>query len=457
MFLNSSAQPVQCGAGEFWPSQPSYVVSHLSLQATHRLPRRLQQVTPAFRELMNLANAARDLEEHPVDTRTIEALDQRAAELLLQIADHVHVNCERSAIVERARLLRSGRWQPTADDCHALYGHRDEEIFILYGRLKTWCQKGGAPLHSGLVAAPCAWLNSAVDELDASGPLDVVRRELEDDRLVLGELPKFSVTDLIMCAGEANRHPKHFSYFLPEDECPPAELLQTVTGGPGCKTIVFSNLYVHRYATSSYPRLERFYAGMDNTGLSPTVIAQCLTLWMRGHDIGHAVRYCDTNLKLNRHTVGIFPMMCLEEALADCLGLLILVGCRVRALQPLTLRECIMPFLGEMLRYVGRGQGVFQDSDAALLELSFLMEREAVTWNGNRLTVHPERLLVGVKELAQLLTRGILRHDAALLRTIHDRYLTPRGSASAGARALQSLLFAGCRDLPTSTTYTTHY
>lgn len=438
-------------SGEFWPTQPSYVVSHLALRPQHAFPQHLRAVTPALRELMAVANAARDLEEGGCDASTVAQLDRRAAELLDAVAERMRVERDRSALRQRAALLRGGDWQPSEDERNTMYGFRERELLALYGRLKTWCRKGDGPLHSAFVALPCEALNDAVDELDRSDPLGLVQRCLGDERLVLADTPVFSVTELAMCAGEANRHPKHFSYFLPEDECR-SERPASV-GGRGSKTVVFANLYVHRYATSSYPRLERCVRGLEGLELRPSAVADCLILWMRGHDLGHALCYPDTDLAQNRAAVGTYPMMCLEEALADCFGLLILLGSKTRALHGSSRQDRLAAFFGEMLRYLGRGHGVFQDSDAALLELAFFTEQGAISWQRNELTVDVDRITAATTELARLLGRGVLGNDFELLKSLSARYLAAGGESARAVLHHVKALNTRCRDLPTSTTY----
>lgn len=440
-------------SGEFWPTQPSYVVSHLPLRPQHAFPPHLTSITPALRELMAVANAARELEEGGCAHSTVAQLDRRAAELLDTVAERVREERDRNALRQRAALLRSGDFQPSEEERGTIYGFRERELLVLYGRLKTWCRKGDGPLHSAFVALPCESLNEAVDELDRNDPLGLVQRHLGDERLVLAEPPVFSVTELAMCAGEANRHPKHFSYFLPEDECGlerPASV-----GGRGSKTVVFANLYVHRYATSSYPRLERCVRGLETLEQRPGAVADCLILWMRGHDLGHALRYEGTDLSLNHAAVGVYPMMCLEEALADCFGLLILLGSKTRALQTLSQHDRLAPFLGEMLRYLGRGRGVFQDSDAALLEVAYFTEYGAIDWHGNELTVDVEKITSATIELARLLSRAVLAHDEQLLKNLSARYLSADGESARAVLHNVRTLNTRCRDLPTSTTYST--
>ena len=88
------------------------------------------------------------------------------------------------------------------------------------------------------------------------------------------------VCDLIACGGEANTFPKHFAYFLPEDEDvndPDAEK----------KTILFRNAYALRHEKISRRLGEAMLVGpRPSEDVDP---AEVLVMWLRGHDIAHAV------------------------------------------------------------------------------------------------------------------------------------------------------------------------
>jgi hypothetical protein len=441
---------------EFWPEQPAHMVSHLPLNPRAALPEHLRKIAPELQQLAAIVNAARVLEDAPtsrLSSRQLRYMEYRAADAVSIIARDLRAPADRAAAAARVTMLRGNASQPA--DVQILHQFRDTDLFLFCGRLRTWFNKGDNGMMSALAAVPSRSLNRVVEALEPALLLETARKTLPDGEIVMAPPPLFVVSELIMCAGEANRHPKHFAYFFPEDEFLPGGGT-TLPPGAG-KTVLFANLYWHRFATSSFPRLERFTKGIPLESLCPTVLTELLVLWMRGHDLGHSVRYAETDLVRNQGVVGKFPTMALEEALADCYGFLTVAFCRDDVGISCPDSECAKLFVGEMLRYLGRGIGVFQDSDAALIELAFLQSSGAVSIAGDKLVIIPERLLPSVLQLTAALQRALLRSSDRALTKFAEEYLPPDGAAVKRVMPFVKTMLAASRDLPNSTTYSTRY
>jgi len=455
--LDSSAdRRASASRAEFWPPKSTYVMSHLALSPSD-LPKHLRGVAGELQSLAALLDAARVLEEAPlVDAAAgVRAVRHSAALLVEAIAAAVHSDSERDALTSRAQLLRSDRQQVDATLAARLHSRREQELFLFCGRLRTWCNKAEGGKYSALAAAPNSELNQVCDEISPSRTLELARTVLQDEALIAREAPLLLVSDIVMCAGEANRHPKHFAYFFPEDEFFSEPSAQVAVPPSDNKTVLFANLYVHRYVTSSYPRLDRFVKGLEPSRLRPGLLSRLLVTWMRGHELGHTMRYATTDLARSRAVVGDYATMCLEEALADCYGFLTIGRSRGPSLSGLSDTECAEPFIAEMLRYLGRGYGFFQDSDAALIELSFLVKCRAIRLEPGGIRVDMERLLPGVLELTQTLNSVLLGDQEQALRAFVAEFLALQGSAVRGVLPTVQAMNAKSHDLPISTTYST--
>ena len=91
-----------------------------------------------------------------------------------------------------------------------------------------------------------------------------------------------NVTNLLISAGEAAGHPKHFAYFMPEDE--------GVDGLPleEQRTLYMRNVHLARYSVITIPLAETLLERAD--AAPPTSpIETTLMPWIRGHDHGHNV------------------------------------------------------------------------------------------------------------------------------------------------------------------------
>ena len=175
-----------------------------------------------------------------------------------------------------------------------------------------------------------------------------------------------NVTDLLISAGEAAGHPKHFAYFMPEDE--------GVDGLPleEQRTLYMRNVHLARYRTITIPLAEKLLEGpmrrrrrADRDTLMP---------WIRGHDHGHNVVVPETSYDSWMETLGIEPFMALQEAIADVYGFLLTISDTWLEITGVSRLDMCATHIAELLHYMRRGPKYYGDPGAAYVELSFLAE-----------------------------------------------------------------------------------
>ena len=112
----------------------------------------------------------------------------------------------------------------------------------------TFRNKTRTPLHSVVACTAHQRGDELIAALDASSreALEEVNRLCGTEDVSVGGVFAMQVTDLIAMGGEANAFPKHFAYFLPEDE-------GAGYGEVFNKTILFRNVYGLRYEHISKP------------------------------------------------------------------------------------------------------------------------------------------------------------------------------------------------------------
>jgi hypothetical protein len=208
------------------------------------------------------------------------------------------------------------------------------------------------------------------------------------------------VTDMVACGGEANAYPKHFAYFLPEDEAVPGE------PGQRKKTIVFRNAYRDRFTVISEPLGQAIFSGPER---DPNVaVERALLSWFRGHDIGHTATLPTTDYGW-RLDLGHEPFMMMQEAVADVYGLLLALTPSWLSLAGLSAVDVADVFLAELLHYLRRGPWLWGDAGAAYLELSWLLaEGHLKLESDGRVKWELESLHEGVRSLAREMATAVL-------------------------------------------------
>jgi hypothetical protein len=403
----------------FWPLSDHHAVGHVALAAEP--PSNSAEVLPLLLRLASLSDAMRSLETANgaiVSERGAAALKEEMVEGLTELAGLVD---EESATMIRLRAdALAGRTSHKEATLKIATEKMAPPLEIVCGPLCTWRPKTRVPLHSFLAAARNEHYQEVLDALDASleETLEVLRRDLGAPGLkVAYELP-FNVTDLIASAGEAAGHPKHFAYFLPEDEGVDELPLEEQ------RTLYLRNVHLERYSQITVPLAGALLDGPLQPGDVP--IEATLMPWIRGHDHGHNLVLPETDYSW-REDLGLEPFMALQEAIADVYGFLMLVTEPWLRIAGASRLQMCATHIAEVLHYLRRGPWHYGDAGAAYVELSFLAENGFIEVDDKgRVSWNEDDLCRGMTELAKALTEStVAAADAGPAREFFDRYGWP--------------------------------
>ncbi|QRK13975.1 hypothetical protein JQX13_36920 [Archangium violaceum] len=373
--------------------------------------------------MARLANTIRSLQRGD-GSMVAEELSRQLLEQSALALEAAASTCPDEEVAEMMRLRAEGlRRNDTREAATALARAKNDRLVVLCGPLVTWPGKSSAYLHSTCVALEDEVLTRRVRALEAE--LGTLRGYYEKllglEGLELAEFPSYTISELVLCGGEANGFPKHFTYFLPEDEGHRKIKPR--------KTLLFHNIYLERIRCLSLPLLRSLCPELtvaDEDVCDPLV---ALT-WFRGHDVGHYWRHRDAAFGKLRE-LGTARSYALQEALCDVLGFLALHGPWRQEAR----HDAPMGFyLAEMLRFLGRGyQAIHPDFEAAHIVLSYLVKKGFVSLDAERgeLRLTQELFQKGVTEVAERLMRAVLGGDVDEARRLlaeHGLAADPRQS-----------------------------
>lgn len=351
----------------FWPLDDQHGVGHVELDG--QPPSSSEQVMPLLLKLAAQSDAMRSLQTCEAETLSEAAastLRGEMAEGLRELADLV--DDESAELIRlRARGLAGGIEHREMTLEIARSGP-PPAFEIVCGPLCTWRMKTRVGLHSFLAAARDEQRQQQLDELDDSlgAALAFVEAETGVSEMSVPFKLPMNVTELLISAGEAAGHPKHFAYFMPEDE--------GVDGLPlrEQRTLYMRNVHLARYRVITIPLAETLLKGPMRAAEVP--VEETLMPWIRGHDHGHNVIVPATCYDKWMEKLGIEPFMALQEAIADVYGFLMAISPAWMEINDYSRREMCATHMAELLHYMRRGPKYYGDPGAAFVELSFLAE-----------------------------------------------------------------------------------
>lgn len=357
------------------------------------------------------------------------------ARQMLQLSDFQNA-ADRRRTQLRARAVEDGY---DADIFAELDGD-GEEIAIVAGLIATWFGKSRARSPTGFVARGDRTLQPVVEralamEASAAAHLADLHRGLK-----LAKLPSFAATELLYMAGEGNSHPKHIAYFLPSD--------QGVAKSPFKRTYYFGNTHRAMIAHAALP-LALDHLAIAGIAAEAEASAEIGLLGVLAHEMGHMVwREAGGYAALNRRDRWI--SVALQELAADTFGTIILA----ETLAPqfgIPLERVIAYHLGECLRYLDRGLGLFPDSDGMFLQLQYLTHFGALTPmadDASRLSGEADVVLAGFRSLGRVLADTLLAGETDRAVRLFENFGPP-----AGFGELDALVAARVERLPISIEY----
>lgn len=401
----------------FWPLASHYPIHVLALPPA-------KTFDPAQRQLMqnviHHANAARALQDLPqtqnADLRA--TLHQQMSDDLAQLAETFDDTDTQTALKLRAECLADASLKPQCTATIAqLY---EQELVCTAGLMSTWVGKSTQEYESAFFAKPNAELQRISDGIDHHMPEALAYLKAQvDPHLITTAVCTYRITDLIAIGGEANQFPKHFAYFLPEDE--------GVKYAHEKRTIVFANTY-----QALFEKISLNY--LDKTTLAQHLphsdkFIHYLIAWFRGHDIGHSIIRPETSFgQMSR--IDRWASMSIQECLADVFGLLMCQTPAIKEALSLTEEEMVSVYMLELLRYLRRGPCDFPDASSAFIQLLYLIEKGTVRLSvTGEVDVHMPSFITTMTSLAQTLSHCVLTNDEASI-TAFIKHYCPRHNAS---------------------------
>lgn len=409
----------------FWPLDAPHGVGHVELDGLP--PDNAEQVMPLLLRLAAQSDGMRSLqtsEGELLSESAGSALRGEMAECLRELADLV--DSESAEIIRlRAKGLAGGIEHREMTLQIARSGP-PPALEVVCGPLCTWRMKTRVGLHSFLAASRDERQQAVLDALDDAleDALGAVEAEIGAQGMAVPFKLPMNATNLLISAGEAAGHPKHFAYFMPEDE--------GVDGLPlrEQRTLYMNNVHEARYSEITVPLADELLSGPMHAADAP--VASTLMPWIRGHDHGHNVIVPETTYDEWRETLGIEPFMALQEAIADVYGFLLCISEPWRKIGGYSRLEMCATHMAELLHYLRRGPQYFGDPGAAYVELSFLAENGFVEIDGEgRINWEEESLCRGMTALASALTEStVAAPDERGSEALLERYGWPTETAA---------------------------
>lgn len=403
---------MQTEASIFWPGNRTHVVSSLTLDVANA-PIRGDMATH-IATVLKLSDAIRNLEVLNLDTRNrlLEQLRVEAANALDGLGDLMDDPDSIRGARLRAGLLRGGDKSDLTNEIAQL----DEQQLVAFcGNLTTWLGKSTRTCFSSFFAVPDPVHQSIANTADAltADAFDEIRL-MVDDQLNLLPICGFKVTNLVAAAGEANLHPKHFAYFLPEDE--------GVKYAKRKRTVVFMNTYLALFDRISMEESRLGITITDGWFRVPD-IGRYLIAWFRGHDIGHSVARSDTDFR-SISKADRWASMVLQEVLADVYGFLLCLTNTWQTALSLDSSVLCQIYAFELLRYLRRAPLDFPDAGAAFVQLHYLVDHGYAVFDtdSGKISLSSADMQAGMTQLARELNGSILAGDVSATMAFASRY-----------------------------------
>ncbi len=437
---------------DFWPREDHHGVDHVLLDVEP--PSHADKVMPLLQRIAALSNSMRGLQTSDgvsVSDEATAVLGSEAADALFELAELV--DDESAALIRRRAEVLAGRADATETSRQVAFDGAAPPLEVVCGSLCTWRAKTRSPLHSFVAARHNERVQEQLDACDDAmeDVLVELREELGAPKLYSKCSMAMHATDMIASAGEAAGHPKHFAYFLPQDEGIDDLPLDRQ------RTLYLHNVHRVRFERITAPLADGLLEGPMSAGEVP--IDSTLAPWIRGHDHGHNLAVEGTEAIHDGlcKTLGLEPFSMLGEAFANVYGFLMLISEPWLRIAGVTRLDMCTTHIAELLHYMRRGPQHYSDPGAAYLELSFLAAEGFVEVDGQgRISWNEEDLCRGMTKLAKLLTQAVVgpsnEQDSIVLL---DRYAwpeqTPAGEVpDTPAGRTRDALRRDLADVPTS-------
>lgn len=428
----------------FWPATDQHTVGHVSLEVEP--PSNRGEVLPQLFRLAAKSDALRALQTADggvISEGSAALLRGEIAADMYELAEMVD---EVSAQVIRIRAdAMAGKCSFQEATMRVAEGKAKPPLEVICGPMCTWRPKTRKSFHSFVAATRHQGATQLIDALDASlqQGLDRVRAELDAPGLDISCIYRMNIADLIMSAGEAAGHPKHFTYFMPEDEGEEGVPLEDQW------TLALRNVLLYRYFLITEPLAEELLDGPCR--VADAEFEAALLTAQRGHDLGHNLRLPGTDYEWAAR-LGIEPFMALQEALANNYGFLLATSDPWMEIAGMTRIDVCATHIAELLGYMRRGPWYYGDAGSAFFELSYLALNGFVEIApGGMVRWTEEGFVDGMIEMGMDLTRATVgASDQHPARALMERYGWPAATPALQTVAALRWQHAG---VPTSVAF----
>lgn len=310
----------------------------------------------------------------------------------------------------RASIMESGYKEERLKELTNL----DVEFSLVAGKIATWFSK----YNGGLPSAFATIKDHKASEVIAKAHhyIDSCKEYVYrlHKHLLISELPVFAPGNLFFAAGEANTHPKHIAYFLPEDE--------GIPNSPHQKTYYFVNTHQKILESVSLPLADSYLNLNNNLKYQLNDFEEIQTLGVFAHEIGHFVHikgYDFTEITEKNRWISYV----MQETAADVFGILFVA----QVLAPhfnIKPETVIYYYLAECFRYVDRGLGVFADSDGMLLQLNYFLELGALSIDPEtgQISGNADHVIAALRSLGRVLADTLLTSNIERIENLYKRF-----------------------------------
>jgi hypothetical protein len=428
----------------FWPASDQHSIGHVPLEVEP--PSNQPEVLPQLFRLAAKSDALRALQTADggvVSEGTAAMLRGEIAADMYELAEMVD---EMSAGVIRIRAdAMAGKCSFQESTMRVAEEKAKPPLEVICAPMCTWRPKTRKPLHSFVAATRHQGATELIDALDASLQvgLDRVRTELDAPGLDISCIYRMNIADLIMSAGEAAGHPKHFTYFMPEDEGEEGVPLEDQW------TLTLRNVLLYRYFLITEPLAEELLDGPCR--VADAEFEAALLTAQRGHDLGHNVILPETDYSWSA-ALGIEPFMALQEALANNLGFFLATSEPWLEIAGMSRLDVCATHIAELLGYMRRGPWYYGDAGSAYFELSYLALHGFVEIApGGEIRWTEEGFVRGMTEMGIALTRATVgAKDKHPAKALMERYGWPAATPALQTLAALRWRFEG---VPTSVAF----
>ena len=395
--------------GIFWPPRSQHVVRTVELPAPTLHP----ALITIIRKILLRVDALRSVQAcSDPDSHVVNDLKKSIASHLSEISAQLQDPASRQAIGFTAEgLMGSAQF---SDMSQAIAALDERELVCHVGDLTTWLGKSRDTFCSAFFGTPNLALQRVSDCVDEHFP-GALQRLAVDMNAPIYALPHcaYKIIDLFAIAGEANYFPKHFAYFMPED--------QGVKYSPVKRTLVFANTYRNLYEKIALQQAPLF--GWKPSDLpAASDLQRYLITWFRGHDLGHSIVLQETSFgQLSKH--DRWGSMVVQEALADVFGFQLSLDASIADSLHLQPAKMVRLYTLELLRYLRRGPRQFPDAGSAYIQLRMLHDAGAITRTGDQAwSVDTDLFIKAMGSISQALINASLTGELSRFESFIGQY-----------------------------------